>query len=406
MKHRARIGIYVIAGVVITALLSSAATIVLIKGGVGDSITMSAKEYEEYRQFIALDEVADKIEGEFYAEVPSRDILVAGAASGMLNTLKDQYARYYTAEEYEQYLSSVNGEYHGIGMVISQPDKVGAMVLEVYEESPAQRAGIRAGDILTHIGDRYAADMTLEDISSFIAAQSDKGVSLKLLRDGDTLEVSVYSEEITVKHVEHALFRENTGYIAISMFGGNCAEEFEDAMEDLKRRDYTSLVIDLRDNPGGSLDIVVKVADELLGKGMRIVSVGTEGSEDEEVYEAKGQPVGIPVAVLVNQNSASASEILAAAIQENGIGKVVGTKTFGKGIVQTTMPVESTGGWLKLTTDAYYTPKGNNIHGVGITPDIYAELPEEYQTLAIDQIEQEQDTQLWAALEYVRAKVK
>ena len=406
MKHRARIGIYVIAGVLITALLSSAATIVLIKGGVGDSITMSAKEYEEYRQFIALDEVADKIEEEFYAEVPSRDILVAGAASGMLNTLEDQYARYYTAEEYEQYLSSVNGEYHGIGMVISQPDKVGAMVLEVYEESPAQRAGIRAGDILTHIGDRYAADMTLEDISSFIAAQSDKGVTLKLLRGGGTMEITVYSEEITVSHVEHALFRGNTGYIAISMFGGNCAEEFEEAMEDLKRRNYTSLVIDLRDNPGGSLDIVVRVADELLGKGMRIVSVGSEGAEDEEVYEAKGQAIDVPVAVLVNQNSASASEILAAAIQENGIGKVVGTKTFGKGIVQTTMPVESTGGWLKLTTDAYYTPKGNNIHGVGITPDIYAELPEEYQTLAIDQIEQEQDTQLWAALEYVRAKAK
>ena len=406
MKHRARIGIYVTAGVVITALLSSAATIVLIKGGVGDSITMSAKEYEEYRQFIALDEVADKIEEEFYAEVPSRDILVAGAASGMLNTLEDQYARYYTAEEYEQYLSSVNGEYHGIGMVISQPDDVGAMVLEVYEESPAERAGIMAGDILTHIEDRYAADMTLEDIRSFIAAQSDKGVSLKLLRGGDAMEATVFSEEITVSHVEHALFRENTGYIAISMFGGNCAEEFEEAMEDLKRRNYTSLVIDLRDNPGGSLDIVVRVADELLGKGMRIVSVGTEGSEDVEVYEAKGQAIDVPVAVLVNQNSASASEILAAAIQENGIGKVVGTNTFGKGIVQTTMPVESTGGWLKLTTDAYYTPKGNNIHGVGITPDIYAELPEEYQTLAIDQIEQEQDTQLWAALEYVRAKAK
>ena len=406
MKHRARMGIYVIAGVLITALLSSAATIVLIKGWAGDSIIMSAVEYEEYRKFIALDEVADKIEEEFYGDVPSRDSLVAGAASGMLNTLNDQYARYYTADEYEQYLSTVNGEYHGIGMVISQPDKVGAMVLEVYEESPAQRAGIRAGDILTHIGDRYAADMTLEDISSFIAAQSDKGVPLKLLREGNTLEVTVYSEEITVKHVDHALFRENTGYIAISMFSGNCAEEFEEAMEDLKRRKYTSLVIDLRDNPGGALDIVVRVADELLGKGMRIVSVGTGGSEDEEVYEAKGKPIGVPVAVLVNQNSASASEILAAAIQENGIGKVVGTKTYGKGIVQTTMPVDSTGGWLKLTTDAYYTPKGNNIHGVGITPDIYAELPEEIQALAIEQIEQEQDTQLWAALEYVRAKAK
>lgn len=406
MRSRSRTGLYAAATVLITALLSSAATVVMIKGRAGDSIMMSAREYEEYRQFIALDEVADKIEEEFYAEVPSRDSLVAGAASGMLSTLNDQYARYYTAEEYEQYLSSVNGEYHGIGMVISQPDDVGAMVLEVYEESPAEGAGIRAGDVITHIGDRYAADMTLEDISSFIAAQSDKGVTLKLIRGGDTVEVTVYSEEITVKHVEHALFRENTGYIAISMFSGNCAEEFEEAVKDLQRRKCTSLVIDIRDNPGGSLDIVVSVADELLGKGMRIVSVGTEGSEDEEVYEAKGRPIGVPVAVLVNQNSASASEILAAAIQENGIGKVVGTKTFGKGIVQTTMPVESTGGWLKLTTDAYYTPKGNNIHGVGITPDIYAELPEEYRAMPIEQIEQEQDAQLWAALEYVRAKAK
>ena len=406
MRSRSRTGLYAAATVLITALLSSAATAVMIKGRAGDSIMMSAREYEEYRQFIALDEVADKIEEEFYAEVPSRDSLVAGAASGMLSTLNDQYARYYTAEEYEQYLSSVNGEYHGIGMVIGQPDDVGAMVLEVYEESPAEGAGIRAGDVITHIGDRYAADMTLEDISSFIAAQSDKGVTLKLIRGGDTVEVTVYSEEITVKHVEHALFRENTGYIAISMFSGNCAEEFEEAVKDLQRRKCTSLVIDIRDNPGGSLDIVVSVADELLGKGMRIVSVGTEGSEDEEVYEAKGRPIGVPVAVLVNQNSASASEILAAAIQENGIGKVVGTKTFGKGIVQTTMPVESTGGWLKLTTDAYYTPKGNNIHGVGITPDIYAELPEEYRAMPIEQIEQEQDAQLWAALEYVRAKAK
>lgn len=406
MRSRSRTGLYAAATVLITALLSSAATVVMIKGRAGDSIMMSAREYEEYRQFIALDEVADKIEEEFYAEVPSRDSLVAGAASGMLSTLNDQYARYYTAEEYEQYLSSVNGEYHGIGMVISQPDDVGAMVLEVYEESPAEGAGIRAGDVITHIGDRYAADMTLEDISSFIAAQSDKGVTLKLIRGGDTVEVTVYSEEITVKHVEHALFRENTGYITISMFSGNCAEEFEEAVKDLQRRKCTSLVIDIRDNPGGSLDIVVSVADELLGKGMRIVSVGTEGSEDEEVYEAKGRPIGVPVAVLVNQNSASASEILAAAIQENGIGKVVGTKTFGKGIVQTTMPVESTGGWLKLTTDAYYTPKGNNIHGVGITPDIYAELPEEYRAMPIEQIEQEQDAQLWAALEYVRAKAK
>ena len=406
MKYRSGTGLYVLAAVLITALLSSAATIVLIKGGVGDSVMLSAGEYAEYCRFMALDEVADKIEEEFYADVPSRDTLVAGAASGMLGTLNDQYARYYTAEEYDEYLSSVNGEYRGIGMVVSQPDEAGAMVLEVYDGSPAQAAGIKAGDILTYIEDASTVGMTLEELSSLIASQSDDGVLLKFFRVNDTFEVTVYSEDISVNHVEYALFNENTGYISISMFSGNCAEEFEAAVDDLKSRNMTSLVIDLRNNPGGSLDAVVSVADELLGKGMRIVSVGPEGSRDEDVYEASGRPIGVPVAVLVNQNSASASEILAAAIQENGVGKVVGTKTFGKGIVQTTMPVESTGGWLKLTTDAYYTPQGNNIHGVGIAPDICAELPEEYQNMAIEQIEQENDAQLWAALKYVRAKAE
>ena len=406
MKKRSRTGLYAAAVVLITALLSSAVTIILMRGGVGNSVVMSAREYEEYRQFIALDEVADKIEEEFYADVPPRDALVAGAASGMLNTLNDRYARYYTAEEYEEYLSSVNGEYHGIGMVVSQPDEAGAKVLEVYEGSPAEGAGIQAGDIITHVEETETANMPLEELSALIAAQGEKGVLLRLFRVNDTFEVTVYSEEITVKHVDYALFKENTGYIAISMFSGNCAEEFEDALRELYRKEMSALVIDLRNNPGGSLDIVTDIADQLLGKGMRIVSVGSEGAEDEEVYEAKGQPIEVPVAVLVNGDSASASEILAAAIQENGIGKVVGTKTYGKGIVQTTMPVESTGGWLKLTTDAYYTPKGNNIHGVGITPDIYAELPEEYQNIPIDQIQQENDTQLWAALEYVRAKTK
>ena len=406
MKKRSRAGLYAVAVVLITAMLSSAVTIILMRGGLGNSVVMSAKEYEEYRRFIALDEVADKIEEEFYSDVPSRDTLVAGAASGMLNTLNDTYARYYTAEEYEEYLSSVNGEYHGVGMVVSQPDEMGGKVLEVYEGGPAEAAGIMAGDILTHIGESATANMPLDELGALMAAQGEDGALLRLFRANDTFEVRVYSEEITVKHVDYALFRENTGYIAISMFSGNCAEEFEDALKDLQRRNLSSLVIDLRNNPGGSLDIVADIAGQLLGKGMRIVSVGSEGSEDEEVYEAKGQPIDVPVAVLVNGESASASEILAAAIQENGIGKVVGTKTFGKGIVQTTMPVESTGGWLKLTTDAYYTPKGNNIHGTGITPDIYAELPEEYQNLSTDRIEQENDAQLWAALEYVRAKAK
>lgn len=398
--------LYVMAAALAAALLSSAATILIMRGAAEDAVVMSAEEYQRYSRLIALDELAVKIEEEFYAEVPFRDELIAGAASGMTETLNDPYARYYTAEEYEEYLSSINGEYYGIGLLVGQPDDTGSEVLEVYGGSSAQDAGIKAGDIITHAKGRPTANMPLEDLRALIASQKGEEVALTLLRGSQTLQVTVVSGDVTVNRVEHALFNQYTGYVSISMFTGSCAEEFESALKDLKSRNFRSLVIDLRNNPGGSLDIVLDVADGILGRGMRIVSVGSAETGDVEVYNAKGSPIGVPVAVLVNENSASASEILAAAIQENDIGVVVGTDTYGKGVVQTTMYVEATGGWLKLTTDEYYTPKGNNINGRGIVPDIYAELPEEYREVPVGEIEQAQDTQLWKALDYVREKAE
>lgn len=403
MRSFSRTGLYVLAAVAATVLLTSAVTVFIMRGAAGDRIVMSAEQYDRYSKLIALDEVAERIEEEYYGNVPSRDILVAGAASGMLDTLNDPYARYYSAEEYEEYLSSINGEYHGIGLLVGQPGDEGSEVLEVYEGSPGEKTGIKVGDIITHVDGASVANMPLEELSARIGAKSDEGAVLTLKRGNDIIDVTVYGDNITVSRVEYALFNQRTGYITISMFTGNCAEEFEAALDDLKDRKMTSLVIDLRNNPGGSLDIVVDVADQLLGKGMTIVSVGND-EEEREIYDARGDAIGIPVAVLVNENSASASEILAAAIQENNIGVVVGTNTYGKGVVQTTMHIQATGGWLKLTTDAYYTPDGDNIHGEGVTPDIYEELPEEYRSLAIRDIEQSDDSQLWKALEYVRSR--
>lgn len=386
---------YIIAALIVTALLSSAATMALMGGGAGDSIIMSAREYAKYRQFMALGQVAGMIEDEFYGEAPSTDELIAGAASGMVSLLNDQYARYYTAEEYEEYLSSVNGEYYGIGLLVGQPDDRGAAVLKVYEGGPAQAAGVAEGDVIACVSGKPVANMPLEELSALIASQSENGMVLRLIRGGEELEVTVSGDSVSVQHVEYAMLEQNTGYISISMFSGRCDEEFSAALSELKAMGCQSLVIDLRDNPGGSLDMVLSIANELLGKGMRIVSVG-RGEAEDEVYEADGEPIGLPVAVLVNGNSASASEILAAAIQQNGIGVVVGTTTFGKGIVQTTMPVEATGGWLKLTTHGYYTPNGSNIHGVGIEPDVWAEVSAGYQ-ISTDP-DSSNDAQLRAAL--------
>ena len=255
MRYRSKTIFYVIAA----SLISCAATILLMRGGVGNTVIMSAREYKEYSQLIALDELADKIEDEFYERAPSRDTLVAGAASGMVSTLEDPYACYYTAEEYQQHLSSMNGEYYGIGLLVGQPDAVGAAVLEVYEGGTSEAAGIKVGDIITHIDGEPTANMLLEELSAAIDAREKEGVLLTLLRNDQTIEISVAGGNIAVKHVEYRMLDGNIGYIAISMFTGNCADEFEEAMAELKGRGMNSLIIDLRNNPGGLLTSVEDV---------------------------------------------------------------------------------------------------------------------------------------------------
>ncbi len=407
MRSFSRTTIYAVVVLLAVALISSGLTMVIINKTSGDKVVMSAEEYAEYSDITALNDVIKNVEENYYADVPSRETLIAGAANGMLNTLNDPYARYYTAEEYEKYLASVNGEYYGIGLLVGQPNEIGSEVLEVYEGGSAESAGVKTGDVITAVNGTSAANMDLEDLRALMDAKKTEGVQLTLLRGEETMEITVTGSNITVKHVDSALYNERTGYIYISMFTGNCADEFENAIKDLKSRNMKSLVIDLRNNPGGSLDTVIRVGEILLGKGMRIVSVGTTDATEQTVYNGKGSAIGVPVAVIVNENSASASEILAAAVQENDIGVVVGTNTYGKGVVQTTSYIDSTGGWLKITTNAYYTPNGNNIDGIGVTPDIFMELPEQYRNMAIPELvanHQKDDTQLWEALDYVREK--
>lgn len=407
MRPFSRTTIYAVVVLLAVALISSGLTMVIINKTSGDKVVMSAEEYAEYSDITALNDVIKNVEENYYADVPSRETLIAGAANGMLNTLNDPYARYYTAEEYEKYLASVNGEYYGIGLLVGQPNEIGSEVLEVYEGGSAESAGVKTGDVITAVNGTSAANMDLEDLRALMDAKKTEGVQLTLLRGEETMEITVTGSNITVKHVDSALYNERTGYIYISMFTGNCADEFENAIKDLKSRNMKSLVIDLRNNPGGSLDTVIRVGEILLGKGMRIVSVGTTDATEQTVYNGKGSAIGVPVAVIVNENSASASEILAAAVQENDIGVVVGTNTYGKGVVQTTSYIDSTGGWLKITTNAYYTPNGNNIDGIGVTPDIFMELPEQYRNMAIPELvanHQKDDTQLWEALDDVREK--
>ncbi len=402
MKSFSRTILYAVIGVLIVGLLSSAATVLVLRSRAEDTITMTAEEYSRITDLLAFNELVDDIEAQAYGGAPSREDLLAGAARGMVDTLNDPYAKYYTAEEYEAYLSSINGEYFGVGLLVGQPDETGAQVLEVYEGNPADKAGVQAGDIITAVDGVATSNLSLEEIRSMLDAQTGKPIELTLLRGSESLAISVTGDTVNIKRVKGSLFNERTGYIKIDMFTGDCASEFDEALKTLKSRNMRSLVIDLRNNPGGSLDDVVKICDLLLSKGQTIVSVGEAGGADNEVYTATGHGVGVPLAILVNEHSASASEILAGAIKDNEAGVIVGTQTYGKGVVQTTMRVEKSGGWLKLTTAAYFTPSGENIHGVGIAPDILSVLPESLQGKPLSEIDQADDEQLWSALDYVR----
>ena len=392
MKSFSRTILYAVIGVLIVGLLSSAATVLVLRSRAEDTITMTAEEYSRITDLLAFNELVDDIEAQAYGGAPSREDLLAGAARGMVDTLNDPYAKYYTAEEYEAYLSSINGEYFGVGLLVGQPDETGAQVLEVYEGNPADKAGVQAGDIITAVDGVATSNLSLEEIRSMLDAQTGKPIELTLLRGSESLAISVTGDTVNIKRVKGSLFNERTGYIKIDMFTGDCASEFDEALKTLKSRNMRSLVV----------DDVVKICDLLLSKGQTIVSVGEAGGADNEVYTATGHGVGVPLAILVNEHSASASEILAGAIKDNEAGVIVGTQTYGKGVVQTTMRVEKSGGWLKLTTAAYFTPSGENIHGVGIAPDILSVLPESLQGKPLSEIDQADDEQLWAALDYVR----
>lgn len=400
MKSQWRTALYFAAAIIITALVSSAVTMHIYNNKRGNEVMLPASEYAELTDVMALDEVMKSIDEYYYFEAPQREQLVKSAANGMVASLNDPYSAYFTDEEYQRYLSSINGAYDGIGVLIGQPTEDGAEILDVYEDTSASEAGLLAGDFIVAVDGTGVSGLTLEEISTLIARGNGEAVKLTIKRGEESFDVDVVSGTVNIKRVEHFLYNHHTGYIRISMFSGNCAEEFREAIKDLTERRMTCLVIDLRNNPGGLLKDVVSIADTLLGE-CTIVTVRSNGGE-EEVYTSNKKGVSVPVAIIVNENSASASEILAAAVQDNEAGIIVGMPTFGKGIVQTTRRLESNGAWLKLTTSAYYTPSGKSINGTGVTPDLEVDLPEEMKSTPIDKLDQEQDAQLWAALDYVR----
>lgn len=374
------------------ALVSSGVTAFLCTHtGAGGALQPLAQMKETIqRAFFYYDESAN-----------SNEKLVDAALRGMLSSIDDDYAQYYTAEQYAEHLKSNSGEYRGIGIVIAAPDETGSRIQRVYAGSPMAAAGAQQGDLVLSINGEPVAGLSLDDMLALFHTDETADVLL-LSRNGETFEVSVVKDIINVPYVEYALLEDGVGHIRLIGFAGHVVQETKDALANLTEQGAEKLVLDLRDNPGGSLDDVLDITDLFLERGQLIVSIRSR-IEETETYYAKTDAVwNGPVVVLINENSASASELLSGAMQDHARATVVGTQSFGKGIVQTYFQLPANKGWVKLTTDAYYTPNDICIHGVGITPDVVVELPEEYRGAALESLTREQDTQLAAALDILK----
>ena len=390
MKRPDSASVTIIICFIIVAILSVSLVVML-----GEQST--AKELD----VSLLQELADTIRSNyfFFEDLGlDNDQLLEAAMRGMISRLDDPYAQYFTEEEYLKLLSDNEGNYIGIGISIQTPDEIGAKVVNVYTGSPADLAGIRKGDVITRINGISTAGKGLEEVLSFFSDDVTMPEELTYLRGGVETTVSLTRAEVHIERVTYEALTEDIGYVRILEFNGSVAEEFANAVEALQELGAKNLIIDLRDNPGGGLYEVLNVAYRMIPKGELIVSIRSKNG-DESVYTSKGEEtISMRLAVLVNGYSASASELLAAALQDYQLATVVGTQTFGKGIVQSYFHLSGNRGWAKMTTDAYYTPNGVCIHDVGVTPDLIVELPEELNDLAIELLEPAQDTQLQAAI--------
>lgn len=321
-------------------------------------------------------EIADLIEQYYYEDADEND-MVEGIYAGMVDGLGDQYSTYFTADEYASFNESTTGIYYGIGAVLTQNLNTKIVtILHVYPGTPAEEAGVRDGDVIAKVGEIEGDSMELSELVTHIKGEEGTKVHLELIRAGEKehIELDVERRQIEVPTIQHQMLEGDVGFVQITEFSSSTAEQFSEAVKELQSQGMKSMIVDLRDNPGGVLQSVCTILDEILPEGMLVYTEDKYGSRSE--FKSDEKCMNLPIAVLINENSASASEIFAGAIKDYEYGTLIGTTTFGKGIVQTIIPMQD-GSAVKVTTAKYFTPKGNYIHEVGIEPDI--ELEYEYQ---------------------------
>ena len=320
-----------------------------------------------------------------------------GAVKGYVSALGDEYTEYIPKDEMEAYTENITGNFVGIGIYMVADENSGRVVVYYpIPESPAEKAGIKAGDqIISVDGTEYTYE-DFDKIADYIKGEEGTKVKLVIQRNDEKIELEIKREKINTNPITIEMLENNIGYLKIPSFDEDTANDFKEKIEELQNKGAKKIIIDLRNNGGGIVNEATDIADMLLEKGQTIISTVDNNNKKEVTYSKNKPEFTMPVVVITNENSASASEILACSLQDNERAKIIGTKTYGKGIIQTLLSLAD-GSGLKITTEEYYTPKGTTIHKVGITPNEEVKLPDTVKS--VYSVTREDDTQLQKAIE-------
>lgn len=378
----------------------------LLIGGIGLGIYQYA-DASERNQGAVTDAFVEKaklieetVKDNYTGEIDDQD-MEEYMYKGLMASLGDPYSAYYTSEEYEELDAETTGSYQGIGVVMQQDADTGEVkVLRCYEGGPGAEAGLLPEDVLIQVNGENVAGMELSEVVDLVKSSEGGTASLIISREGesDYLEINVPLEEVNIPVVEYEMLEDNIGYISIYEFTGQAVSQYEEAFEELQSQGMKRMIIDVRNNPGGLLTSVCDLLEDMLPEGLMVYTEDKDGKRQEYTCDGENE-LEMPLVVLVNGNSASASEIFAGAIQDYGTGTIVGTTTFGKGVVQSLIPFTD-GSAIKTTTAKYYTPSGRCIHGTGIEPDVEVELTEGLEQKS--ELTYEEDNQLQTAVETVK----
>lgn len=355
------------------------------------------QEYSFLKKYSKMIKINNIVKENFVDKI-DEDKMVEGAIKGMVTYPTDRYTVYMNEKEFNDLIAQTEGSYAGVGIYLDEMNERIVVVAPI-EGSPAARAGIKSGDVIIKVNDK---EVLYKDIDKAISMMKGKeGIKVKLQiyrKDVGYLDFNLKTEKIVIKSVKYETLQNNIGYIRISSFDENTADEFNTALTALQNKKMSGLIIDLRDNGGGLLESCTKIADKLLGEGRIVYTIDNNGEQIN--WESDEKKIDVPLAILVNGGTASASEILSGAVRDFKAGTLIGTKTFGKGLVQTILPLED-GSGLKVTTAKYYTPSGECIQGTGIKPDIVIEIPD---SVIVSDLKHEDDIQLQKAIEVINSK--